>query len=316
MNKTKLLNITTFLVLIAWSMPVFQTPYAMAETPNELVFVFQKQKDPAEMRAHSQEVATFLAEHIGIPVRAQVPSDYSASVQALVSGKADIAYLDSLGFLLARRDGNASLLLAEERVDSRGVARTSYDSVFVARADSAFDSFEDIRDRAADLRMVFTSSTSTSGYIMPYRRFVSEGLIPAGGDPRSTFARVNFAGSYKQALEQVIEGRGDICAVSEYTMEGEAAANYLAPEQRSQLKVFARTSDVPTHLVAARGGLSQEVLDRITSALLALGSEKPELLSDIYGASKLVKVNENDHVRASIEAVEYIGLPIEGLMRQ
>jgi len=316
MNIIKPGSFILFFILLAGMLIAVQYQSAVAEDPDELVFVFQKQKDPAEMRAHSEEVAAFLGKHIGIPVKAHVPSDYSASVQALVSGRADIAYLDSLGFLLARRDGGASVLLAEERVDSKGVPRTSYDSIFVARADSDFTSFEDIRDNAQDLRMVFTSSTSTSGYIMPYRRFVAEGLIPPGGDPRSVFQRVNFAGSYKQALEQVIEGRGDVCAVSEYTMEGEAAENYLSATQREQLKVFARTSDVPTHLVAARGGLSDEVLEKIKLALLALSTEKPELLSDVYGATNLVEVNEDAHVKASIEAVQFIGLPIEGLMRQ
>jgi ABC-type phosphate/phosphonate transport system substrate-binding protein len=42
-----------------------------------------------------------LTRDLGKPVRVVVPVDYSASVQALVSGQADVAYLSALPYLLA-----------------------------------------------------------------------------------------------------------------------------------------------------------------------------------------------------------------------
>jgi len=288
---------------------------AQADDPQEIVFIFQKQKDPAQIQATADKVAAWLSKEIGKPVKTVVPGDYSASVQALVSKKADFAYVSAMPFLLARRDGNATLLLAEQRTDATGTPRTEYDSIWVVRADSDINSFEDIKAKAGDLRMVFTSPTSTSGYIMAYYRMVKEGMLKPGDDPRGVFKSATFGNGYTQALEQVAAGRADVCTVSDYTMEGPRVDVYLDKEQRDKLKVVARTPGVPTHLIAARDGLSDELKQKVADALLKLSQEQPELLADVYGASAFVKVDENQHVKHAIEAIEYVNLPIEKLAR-
>ena len=116
-----------FAVSLAWITP------AHAKDPSELIIVFQKQKRPDQVKQASEKVAGYLSSELGVKVKAQVPSNYSASVQALVSKKADFAYTSSLPFLLAKRDAGAQLILAEERPDSTGKLRTDYDSVFVVR---------------------------------------------------------------------------------------------------------------------------------------------------------------------------------------
>jgi len=288
---------------------------AQAEDPDQLVFIFQKQKDPARMRAEADELAKDLSEILGISVKAQVPGDYAASVQALVSGTADIAYVDSIAFILANRDGGANILLAEERVDSTGKARTDYDSVFVVRKDSPLNSFEDLKSKAGELSIAFTSPTSTSGYVMPYRRFVSEGVLNSGQDVREVFNKVSFAGSYAQALEQVVLGRADVCAVSHYTVEGSGAANHISAESLEQLRILDRTPGVPTHVIASRKGLSVKLQERIQNALLELATKKPDLLSDVYGAARFVKVDQRQHIAASVEALAYLQLPADRFVK-
>src|SRR5690606_10991380 len=114
-----------------------------AEDPKSLVFVFQKQKNPTELKAAADKVAEYLTDELDMTVKVRIPTDYSASIQALVSKKADFAYTSSLPFLLARRDGGASILLAEQRKDVAGKLRTEYDSVFVVRKDSQLKSIDD-----------------------------------------------------------------------------------------------------------------------------------------------------------------------------
>jgi len=286
------------------------------DDPSQLVFVFQKQKDPAEIQDHAAKVAAYLTAELGMPVKTYVPTAYSASVQALVSGSADVAYVSSIPFLLARRDAGAQLLLAEVRTDIQGNPRTDYDSVFVVRKDSPLQSIDDLIAKASDLRMVFTSTTSASGYVMAYRRFVNEGLLKPKQDPKEVFASATFGGSYTQALQQVLDGRGDVCAVSYYTVEGPRADVYLSKEQRDQLRVLARTPGVPTHLICVRGGLSDGLKQRIKTALLKLSDDQPELLADVYGAKQLTQVDEDEHVAAAVEALKYLGVPVEDLAKE
>jgi len=287
----------------------------LANDPKELVFVFQKLKDPTQIKAEAQRLGELLSAELGMPVRTMVPTDYSASVQALVSKQADYAFVSAIPFLLARRDGGASILLVESRTDTQGVARTDYDSILVVAADSPLKTFDDFKASSRELRMAFTSPTSYSGYIMPYARLVDEGMLQPRQDVREIFKTVAFAGSYTLALEQVIAGRADVAAVSDYTMEGPHADSYLNSEQRSRLRILARTPGVPTHLICARGGLSDELNARVKAAILKIAANHTELLSDVYGATSFVEVDEDRHVKRAIQAVEFIGLPIEGLAR-
>ena len=290
------------------------SPPAFAEEVESLVFVFQKQKNPAELKSASERVGEFLEAELGQPVRVRVPSDYSASVQGLVSKKVDFAYTSSLPFLLARRDGGASLLLAEQREDIKGKIRTDYDALLVVREGSGLKSLADLKSRAKNLRIAFTSPTSTSGYVFAYKRFIDEGILQAKQDPKKVFKSVRFAGSYTQALEEVLAGRADVAAVSYYTLEGPKAGVYLSKEKLAKLRILARTPGVPTHVITARAGLEQSIKAKVKTALLKLAKDRPELLEDVYGTASFKEVDEVSHVEKTVSAVEYIGLPVDKLM--
>ncbi|MEM8782430.1 MAG: phosphate/phosphite/phosphonate ABC transporter substrate-binding protein [Planctomycetota bacterium] len=279
-------------------------------------FVFQKQKDPASLKAAADRLGGALSERLGVPVEVTVPGDYSASVQALVSGTTDVAYVSGLPFLLARRDGGAELILAEQRDDATGTTRTEYDSLMVVRADSPLQTVDDLKAQAGQTRFCFTSPTSTSGYVFARLRLVREGVLEKGQDPAEVFGEVSFGGGYAQALREVVAGRADVAAVSFYTMEGPKADVYLTPEERAGLRILARTPGVPTHVVCVRSGLDGAWKSKIAEALRATAEADPDLLSDVYGTARFVEVDEDAHVASAIEAVEAVGLPLENLNKK
>ncbi len=288
---------------------------AASDSPEKLVFLFQKQRNPEQTRANADAAAAFLSERLGIEVEAVVPGSYAASVQALVSGQADVAYVSSLPFLLARRDADARLLVAEVREDPTGVERTNYDSVWVVRADSDLMDMSDVAERASDLTLCFTSATSTSGFVMASLRLVRERILEPGQDAAEVFDSVAYGGGYSGALNEVLAGRADLCAVSYYTVEGPNSDLYVTPERRDELRIIARTPEVPTHLICVRGGVSAELSERITAALLALSDERADLLESVYGAAELREVDEDEHVAAAVEAMRAIEMPIDGLVK-
>ncbi len=286
---------------------------ADGDEPTKIRFVFQKQKDPDSLRDAADQLGDALADRLGVPVEVVVPGAYSASVQALVSGTTDVAYVSSLPFLLARRDGGAELILAEQRDDAQGNTRTEYDSLIVVRDDSALSSIDDLKTNAGDTRFCFTSPTSTSGYVFARLRLVREGILGKGQDPAEVFQEVSFGGGYAQALREVVAGRADAAAVSFYTMEGPKADVYLTPVERGQLRILARTPGVPTHVVCVRQGLPNAWKTKVKDALLTVAAANPDLLSDVYGTARFIEVDEAAHVAPAVEAVEAVGLPLENL---
>ncbi len=274
--------------------------------PEKIVVIFQKQKNPKELQAAADKVSAALEEKIGIPVDIVIPSSYGASVQALVSETAHVAYLSSIPYLLAKNEAPVEIILAEERD-----GRTDYDSVFVVKKDSPYQSLEELKGK----RMMFTSPTSTSGYVMAYSRLVNDGFLEPGENPDQFFSEVNFAGGYDKALLAVLYGQADLCAVSDYTMEGEKAKVYLPDDKRSELRVLTETPGVPTHLIAVRSDLPQEIKSQIKEAILSISENSPELLSDVYGAAKFVEVDEEEHIKGAAQAIRNTKLGVKGLVK-
>ncbi|MFN9790238.1 MAG: phosphate/phosphite/phosphonate ABC transporter substrate-binding protein [Holosporales bacterium] len=295
---------------------VGMTPfYVQAGEQKPLVFALQKQKDASKIKDSADAMMKELTQALGREVKVLIPGEYSATVQALVGGHADVGYISSLPFLLAKRDGGAELLLVEERQNRDGSWQTYYDAVLVARTDGKIDDFEDIKANAKSLRLVFTSHTSTSGYVFPFAFFREQGILKQDQKPEEGFAQVYYAGGYSQALEQVITGKADIAAVSSYTVEGDKTAIYISPEDRLKLKVVARIPRVPTHIIATKAGLSSKERADITKALLRISKDNPDLLTQIYGAARLVHADENTHLEATRKAIDATKLPIHGLVK-
>lgn len=289
--------------------------YAQAEEQKPLVFALQKQKDSTKIKDSADAIMQELSHTLGREVKVMVPGEYSATVQALVSGHADVGYISSLPFLLAKRDGGAELLLVEERQDNNSIWKTHYFAVLVARTDGKIRNLEDIKANANSLRLVFTSHTSTSGYVFPFAFFREQGVLTQDQKPEDVFAQVHYAGGYSQALEQVIAGKADIAAVSGYTVEGDKTAVYVSPEDHRKLKVVARIPGVPTHVIATRAGLNAKERSDIAEALLRISKHNPELLTQIYGASRLVNADESTHLEATRKAIAITKLPIHGLVK-
>lgn len=280
-----------------------------------LTLVLQKQKDPDALKSAAEHIAQALEKELDRPVRVLIPGDYAATVQALIHQRADAGYLSSIPFLLARRDGGARLLLAEARPDQQGVARTRYEAVWVVRKDSPYRTLEEALAHSKTLRMAFTSSTSTSGYVFPLNDLIARGVLKKSEDPRQIFRSVAYAGGYTQALEQLLQGRADLAAVSGYTMEGSSAAIYLDDTQRAKLRILERIPNVPTHLIAVGGELDAATADALKQALLKVSKRERALFSQVYGAEALVEVEEDAHVAPTVDAITRTGLPIHILAR-
>lgn len=263
--------------------------------PEKLIFAFQRQKDPAALKEDAEAVAKLLTDELGVPVEVLVPTSYGATVQALISNRADVAYLSSLPYLLAKKETNVDILLVEERA-----GKADYDSVLVVANDSPIQSVADLKGK----RMAFTSPTSASGYVFPWAFFIGEGLAEKGSKPDTFFSRTQFAGGYDRALRAVVNGQADVAAVSDYTMEGPTVDKYITAEERAKLRILTRIPGVPTHLIAIRSDLPADWRTKIQTALTKLD---PERLKDVYGAPKLV-VPADNHVASAETALANTGL--------
>ncbi len=286
---------------------LFVANCAFASDPETLIFSFQKQKKPDELQAAAQTMAQELTRITGKKVEVLVPTTYAASVQGLISNKVHVAYMDSLPFVLANQEAHIEIIAVEKRNN-----RTDYDSLIVVRKESPIKGLQDLRGK----NMVFTSPTSTSGYLMPFARLLDDKLIENPTQLTTYFKNIIFAGGYDKALQALINGQADAAAFSDYVIEGKKADLYGSSSDRQKVRILARTSGVPTHLVAINGNLSTQLKNKVQKALLQISKEKPEILSSVYGAAELV-VPENlqDHIQKTRHALKQTGLDVKTFVK-
>jgi len=269
------------------------------EAPSTIIMAFQPQENTMDLAPNAEKLAAWLTERVGVEVKVYLPTSYSAVVEAMRAGQADVAYFDSRPFTVAQSLADAEALVAELRD-----GKTWYWSQWFVRKDSGIDTLEQLRGKS----VAFTSPLSTSGYIMPFARLVKEGWVSKGGSPDEFFRAHIFAGGYEQALLAMYNKQVDTACVSAYAFE-----RYLTDEQRAEVKLLDQQGPVPTHVIAVRRSLPPELKEKLRASFLALNEpENEELAKSVYGAKKFVQVGE-DHAQFLKEAIEITGIdPIPG----
>jgi len=267
----------------------------LRSAPSPFVVALKPDKDPEAMLAERQGLAAVLSAEVGRPVRVVVPLSGAVIVEGLANGTIDVAYVSATDMLNARRSGAAKLLLAGE-IDGRAW----YRSYWVALADKPYASVADLRG----LPIAFASRTSTSGYVVPLHDLHRRGFIAQGGSPEDFFGPENvwFGSGYVSAVERVLRGEAEAAAVSDYVLDQD---KHLTGDQRARLRKVAEQGPVPTHVLAAGRRLSEADRALLRAGLLALNRPEHDLLRQRAFVSRLVQVDESEHLQPLVEALAF-----------
>ena len=247
-----------------------ERPFDLKAAPLNIAFV--SYANPQQVARDSEGVSKYLQNHLGIPVKGFVTLDYGSSIEAMRNGKADLAFVDPLAFMMAHEQMGARPLLIE--IYSSG--KPSYHSCIWVRKDSGLKQLADLRGK----NIAFADQVDMSGHLMPRDVFVRAGLLTAKRIEGEFFKQVYFAGGGEQAMRAMFNGLTDAAGVSQY------AITLLRAEERDQVKALAISFESPSHLLMARPGLAGELSDRVKQVLLALDKANPAdkaMLDKLYG---------------------------------
>jgi phosphonate transport system substrate-binding protein len=287
-----MLNARLYLTVLSCLLLSLGTALAQRQ-PAPFIIALKPDKDPDAMLAERQNLASMLSAELGRPVNVIVPLSGAVIVEGLANGTIDVAYISATDMLNARRSGAATLLLAGE-IDGR----TWYRSYWIALKEKSYRSIHDLRG----LPVAFSSRTSTSGYVVPLHDLYTQGLISERGSAEEFFGsgHVWFGSGYVSAVERVLRREAEAAAVSDYVLDED---KHLSPEQRAQLRKIDEQGPVPTHVLAAGRRLSDSDRGRLQRAFLALNQPEHDDLRQHAFVSRLVKVDETEHLRPLAEAL-------------
>jgi len=220
--------------------------------PAELRVGLIPSEDAQAMIRASQQIMDQLAEKSGMKVRPFVANDYNGVIEALRSGKLDIAYLGPFSYVLASEVANAEAFAVAV---TKKTGTSSYQSLLITRKDSGLDSVAKLKGKTFS----FVDPSSASGHLFP-----KAGLLAEGYDPDLYFSRVIFSGSHDANIMAVANGKVDGAAVADRILASAIAKGVVKADD---FQVVWRSQPIPESPMVWRKSLDAATKQKVAAAL-------------------------------------------------
>lgn len=224
---------------------------------------------PNESTTDSTDARSTLAKDLGKVINMEVKeiqaSDYTAIIEALRTGKADMAYMGALAVAMgAERAGVTPIVMKAPNGDK---AQAIYHSVFVTQKDNnEINSIKDFKGKT----IAFVDPDSTSGNLVPTSEIMkafpdlhlTNEKIHTNGE---FFEAVSFSGKHQAGLQAVIKGDVDIVPISDQIMASEFK-NGNADE--NAVKVVHSSAAIPAEAMVVSKTVNEDLKKTLTKFLV------------------------------------------------
>lgn len=215
-------------------------------------------------------LASDLSEALGCEVEGIQASDYNAIIEALRTGKADMAYMGSQALALGVERTNLEPIVM--KAEDGDPEKAIYHSVLIASSSNdQINSIEDIRGKT----MAFVDPDSTSGNLVPTAEIIqafpdeqlNSDMLHTNGD---FFEAVSFSGSHQAGLQAVIKGDVDVVPISDQILASEIAHGNAA---EGDVKIIHESGAIPAEAMVVGEHVSEETRQQLTEFLTGYDNE-------------------------------------------
>lgn len=267
---------------------------------NPIVWVLTPSQDTQAVLTGAEGLTQYIEDETGLVVEAFVATDYTAQVEAICSGEAQMGALNTFGYIRATERDCANVALVSSRFGS-----TSYSGQLITQAGSGVEVVEDLAGKV----FCRPDPGSTSGWIIP-----SLNMLAAGLDPETDLAEIVDAGGHDGVVIAVYNG--DCDAGSTFVDARDNVADEFADVYEA-IVVIAESPPIPNDNISFTADVSEEAQQAITDALLALNEteEGAELFNALYSWAGVEAAEDTfyDGFRQQLEAA---GMAIEDLVSE
>ena len=262
---------------------------------NPIKMYFVPSLEAGKVVSSGEAIAKALEAATGYHFKVAVPTSYAAVIEALGSFQADVAWLPTYAYVLAKQKYGANVRLMTVR---NGL--TKYRGQFLAMKDD-IKTIEDIQGKV----IAYTDAASTSGYIYPSAVLKQKGIVPKDHI---------FAGGHPQAVLAVYSDRADVACgywsppdASGKPMDSREKLFSTHPDIFDKVRIIGFTDWIPNDTVTFRKNLPEELEKEIVKALydFARSDEGKKTLKGLYDVDGLEHASDQDYdvVRTALKAM-------------
>lgn len=264
---------------------------------NPIVWVLVPSQDTETVLSGADEIAAAIEDDTGLIVTPQVTTDYTAAVEAMCSGEAQMGALNTFNYVVANARGCAEVALASVRFGT-----TFYQGQIITRADSGIETIADLAGKT----FCRPDPTSTSGWVIPSITMQAEGL-----DPELDLASIIDAGGHDAVVIAVLNGDCDAGATF---VDARTNVEEDFPDVMDQVVVIRESAPIPNDTISFQTDVPTDIRDQIVGAFLDLGSteEGQQILNSVYSWENVEETDDSfyDGFRQQLEAA---GIDVEEL---
>jgi phosphonate transport system substrate-binding protein len=244
-------------------------PFALlAQTrPSKLVITaIPDDGDADRMRENFGMLARHLGRAVNLPVEYMHVENYAASVTALATGRAHVAWLGAVTTAQAMVQTRNQITVLGCRDIDKGFV-----SYFIANSSTGLQPVKDLAELASQAQgkgwsFTFGSRSSTSGHLMPRKFFLDQAKQP----PERVFRAVAYSGSHDVVMQQVAAGAHQVGAMN-YASWDKAPADLKA-----KAPIIYKTPPFTNYALVARNDLGPALIGELRKALLAMDNSTEE----------------------------------------
>ncbi len=259
-----------------------------AENPVKLHFV--PSVDAKVIEDNSKKFKEYLEKATPYKYEVTIPQSFVAVVEAFGTKRADVAAINTFGYVLAHDKYQAEARLTVLRHGS-----STYQSQFIAKADSGIKKLEDL----AGKKIAFVDAASTSGYLLPLKTLKDKKI-----EPKETM----FAQKHDNVVSMVYQGQVDAGATFysppskddkgvEQIEDARRLVKTQYPDVEKKVAIISLSEPIPNDPIVFRKEMPEEMKTKIIQAMMSFVAtpEGKDAFKAIYGVTDLKLATDADY---------------------
>jgi phosphonate transport system substrate-binding protein len=262
---------------------------------NPVKLFFVPSVDVKVIEDSSKTMKEYLEKSTGYKFEISIPQSYVAVVEAFGTSRADVAALNSFGYILANEKYGAQAKLTVLRHGS-----STYQSQFITKMGKGIKKIEDLKGK----KIAFVDPASTSGYLLPMKMLKDKTVEPS---------ETVFAMKHDNVVSMVYNDQVDAGATfySPSDAEGIQDARRLVrtqyPDVEAKVEIIQLSDPIPNDPIVFRKDMPEEMKTKIATAFMEFvkTEEGKKAFKAVYGVDDIKTATDTDYdaVRGMLKAL-------------